>query len=312
MQHEWSAPPEVKDHQGNPIGGEKRFQWGPPAEIGQVLSANSNIQHGEEPSMLKPWLIMGGITVGVFIAMGVVLPVVVTTKGDPTIIRILALIAGLTFGLLSLVFTWPAPPHCTYVGRDGIALLSGKWGSPYAGKSQILKFSDATVLFAATVHLYKNMLYTQTNFNFVWHQDPDGPPLMNIKGEHHHKDAPPPPDNLYHFAKKAEERWSQLQVKQLGPGVGRTRPLIFPCRLVAMKELRLYADHLEFAYKNRVDQVALANLGRIDAKKGVLRLDQHDASWFSDEGKFRVSYINLGNARVFIYYLSKVLAAYSK
>ena len=66
-----------------------------------------------------------------------------------------------------------------------------------------------------------------------------------------------------------------------------------------MREIRLTRSELQFVYDNRVESVAIRELGSFQAKRGVVKFEQHDASWFSRQGKFRIDYQHLGNAKAF-------------
>jgi hypothetical protein len=186
-------------------------------------------------------------------------------------------------------------------------LLRGKWGQPEASKKQAVVFRDMNVLFASSTHMYKNLIYDKTLFHFHWHKEPGGPADLAIFGEHKCKDAPPPAGNIFYFGMHAEDRWMEELLGRHGstPPTGQT--LTFPCRNSDIKEVRLQSDRIEFVYKQHVDAIPFADLGRFDAKRGVLQFDQNDATWFSNKGKFRLKYGNLGNAGLFLHYLAQLL-----
>ncbi|MDP6634243.1 MAG: hypothetical protein QGG42_05060 [Phycisphaerae bacterium] len=307
VQSDWTAPQDVGDHTGREIKPGKRFCWGPPPEIGRVLSAESNIITGSEPSFLKPWSIMLGLWIVVYLGLGEIMPRVMEGKGDPQIVRWIGVGVGLLCGLLSLLYTWPDRPQCTYVGIEGAAILSGRWGKPDAGEKQVVVFQDVTVLFASTTHMYKNLIYENTLFNFKWHKDASEREVMTIGGEHACMDQPPLPDNIYHFALRAEERWMEELIRRHGVTPGRDQATVFPCRKSSIKEVRLHADRIEFVYDQRVDSVAIPDLGQIHTRRGIIHIDKNDTAWFGGKGKFRVGYGDLGNAGLFLYYLGQLL-----
>jgi len=303
----WVPPSGLCNHGGELIGPDTAFRWGPPEEIGDLLSANSNISVTKEPSRFRPWLIALGVSLLTYILMGEVMPRMIQGKGDPQVIRYIGIGTGLLFGLMSLAFTHPTPPECTYVGTEGAAKFSGKWGRQEPVVCEVMRYENAGVLFSSATHMYRNLIYEKTYFSFNWHVGQDEPAILSTGGEHKLKDRLPPSDHIYHFGNRAEEAWNQALLAQFGTSIGEQEAIEFPCRKSPIQAVRLHRDRIEFVYENRVESVDLQDLSRADAKRGTLRFDQQDASWFGDKGKFRIAYENLGNAKLFLFYLSQLL-----
>jgi hypothetical protein len=246
-------------------------------------------------------------------------------KGDPNVIRAMAAGLGLVAGLLALAWLWPQSPHCTFVGKTGAAYVIGKWSRTNPSECQLMLFRDTTVLFTATTHFYKNFIYQCTRFRFDWHNEQNKPPALRIAGEHTFKDELPEPDHLFHFALRVERLWTQYLTAQLGSELSADRLLVFPCRANDftelmlglahkndIREIRLSQNQLQFVYNDRVEPLAIRDLGSFQAHRGVLKFQQDDVSWFSRQGKFRLDYQHLGNAQAFLYYLSLAIAAQYK
>jgi hypothetical protein len=318
---DWTPPAGLRNHAGYRLDGSQHFPWGPPPAIGQILFADSNVAKSGPPSFLTPWLIVVGIWIAVYVALGEVMPVVIQGKGDPMVIRYLAIGFGLCCGLFSLIYTWPAQPRCTFVGTHGAAYLLGKWGWGPPAESQIIVFREITVLFAQSTHHYKNLMYQETTFCFDWHSHQSQKPLLRIAGEHSYHNDLPGPEHLYHFALRVEDAWTQELVTRLGAGLPDNQMLAFPCQKSAftdqlfglaspndIREIRLSRHELQFVYDDRVESLPLRDLGSFQANRGVLKFQQDDASWFGRKGKFRIDYQHLGNAQAFFYYLALALS----
>ncbi|HUE72859.1 MAG TPA: hypothetical protein VMP01_18385, partial [Pirellulaceae bacterium] len=225
-------------------------------------------------------------------------------------------------GGLTLAWMWPPPLHCTYIGNQGAAYFTGRWGNSTPSTSQVILFREIVALFASTTHFYKNLIYEHTMFRYDWHRDASGPPAMTIADQHSYKDDLPPYGHLLHFALRLEDVWTNEVISRLGTELSAGRTLSFPCRkstfteMLAgvasrndMREIRLNQSQVEFVYDDRTDSLAIRELGSFQAKRGVLKFEQHDATWFSRQGKFRIDYQHLGNAKAFLYYLAMAVSA---
>ena len=307
VQPNWNPPAGLCDHAGQRITASKRFAWGPPVEIGDIVSADSNQMHGRVPSAVLPWFIFIGLWLTVYLILGEGMPRVIAGKGDPQVIRLIAIGVGLLAALLSLLWTWPAAAYCTYVGSQGAALLTGRWSSQQPRQVQVILFRDALVLYASATHFYKNFIYQETMFGFGWSRAFDMQGVLAITGQHNYKDQLPPPDHIYHFGLRVEDLWTSELFHRHGPVASADRPIVFPTRDRRIREIRLSRQRIEFDYGDRVESIAIAELGSFDAKRGTMLFEQADAKWFSAKGRFRIRYEDLGNAKLFVYYLSAIL-----
>ena len=317
----WLAPTGLCNHAGLRLDAAKYFPWGPPAQIGEILCADSNVLRSGPPSFITPWLIALGIWVATYIVLGEGLQLV-GGKGDPTIVRAAAAGLGLLAGLLSLLWTWPTPPRCTYVGRQGAAYFKGKWPAVMPTESQVIVFRDVAALFTSTTHFYKNFIYQHTQFEFELHGDLNKAPLLTIEDQHSCHNDPPEPDSLLHFGLRVEDMWTTKLMERLGAELSANRTVVFPCRKSHlskvltglatpnnMREIRLNQSQIQFVYADRLESMAIRDLGTFEAKRGVLKFQQDDATWFSRQGKFRIDYQHLGNAKAFLRCLSMIVAA---
>jgi hypothetical protein len=322
MKNKWKPQQGLCNHAGAPLVDSKTFPWDPPPEIGEVLSADTNVSVSGSPSLLVRFVVAFAICVATYLAVGEGLLMVVNGKGNPTVVRCMAAGLGVFAGFLWLAWKWPPAPHCTYVGTEGAAYLTGKWGRANPANSQVLLFREAAVLFNSTTHFYKNLMYQNTLFRFDWHADANTRPLLTIGGEHSCKDALPDPDHLFHFAMTVEEIWTNELMTRLDSDFTAGGTLSFPCRKSNLtnvmlrlehpndvQEIRLSKSQVQFVYGARAESVPIRDFSSLQLHRGVLKLQRDDPTWFSRQGRFRIDYQHLGNARAFLHYLSMAVAA---
>jgi hypothetical protein len=313
MNPAWQPTAHMVDHLGHPLAATKQFPWSPPAEIGEVLSADSNVSTDKRPSFVMPWIILLVMWLAIYLGLGEILPRVVQGKGDPQTVRLGSIGIGLFCGLVSLLWTWPKGPYCTYVGSLGAAMIEGRWGQKAPRKLQVLVFRNAQVLYADALHVYENFIYQETRFVFSWLADRQAKPLLNVGGEHQAHQGTPPAEHPINFGQRVEQVWSEHLLRGQ-PSLGETSfaaqpELVFPTRHSPIREIRLQRDAIKFVYEDRVETVPLTDLANVETKRGLLEFTPHDAGWFSSQGKFRLTYGQLGNARVFLHHLESLLRA---
>jgi hypothetical protein len=316
----WQPPAGLTNHAGQRLDASKSFPWGPPAEIGTLISADCNVPQSGPPSHATPLLIAAGIWLAFYLALGEFLPRAISSPANPIVMRCASAALGLLAGGLALVWLWPASPRCTFVGTEGAAYLTGTWGQPAPRTVQVLVFREAAVQFGGMTHVYKNFIYQDTKFGYRWYRDVNQPPLLEIEGEHTAHNDLPEAGNLIHFALRVEEMWTDHLVARLGSVLSADRSISFPCLKTQLadlllglasseiREIRLNLREIQFVYDNRTDTTTMLALVNVDAHRGVLKFQQDDASWFGSKGTFRVDYHRLGNAKAFLFYLSQALS----
>jgi hypothetical protein len=316
----WQPPTGLTNHVGQRLDRSKSFPWGPPTEIGELISADCNVPESGPPSHATTLLIAAGIWVGVYVVFGELLPMVISSQANPTVMRCASAALGFVAGLVALAWLWPAAPFCTFVGTEGAAYLIGQWGQPAPRQVQVCLFRDMVALFTAQTHMYKNFIYEKTYFAFRLFRNVNDKPQLEIGGEHTCHNDFPEPGNLLHFGLKVEDVWSTHLVERLGSKLARDQTLAFPCRSAdfreammglgspnTIREIRLNQREIQFVYPDRIEFMPLSAIETIQAKRGVLKFRQDDASWFGSKGRFRIDYQHLGNAQVFFFYLLQAL-----
>ena len=305
---DWTAPSGARDHFGLAIDPDKLFCWPPPYEIGVVLFADTNARRRARPSPAGSLATSLGLGVAVYIA---VLTLMTSLLGKPTagylpMDQFLGVGLGFAACIIALLITWPRLAVCSYVAGRGAAILKGRRGALKPRDRKVLIFAETDVLFASITNLHTNNTYTKTVFDFQWRRGDETSAVMRISGEHGCKDAIPPTGD-FSFAVRAQERWLGELIGRHGSSVPGDAAIVFPCRDSRIKEIRLHRDRVEFVYGQHVDSESMSDIGNLATQHGGRRFDRNDPTWFGGKGMFRVEYSNLGNAMLFLYYMSQLL-----
>jgi hypothetical protein len=310
---DWTAPPGTRDHLGRPLDPKKLFYWPPPYEIGNVLFAETNAKRGASPSMFSSLAITLGAGVGVCLAVLAIMRSLVEKQaaGYLPIDQFVGVGLGFMAAIIALLCTWPRRPVCSYVADGGAAIIKGRRGNPEPRDKKILIFAEMDALFTSITHIFSNGGYLRTAFDIQWRRSGETSAAIRLQGEHRCKDAIPL-DGDFSFAVRAQKRWLESLIDRHGRSVPNDRAMVFPCRDSRIKEIRLHRDRVEFVYGQYVDSVAISDIGCLAMKDGEIQFDLNDPNWFSGQGTFRVEYSNLGNATLFLYYLSRLLQSSGK
>jgi hypothetical protein len=317
----WIPPATLRNHDGAKPSTPRRFLWGPPSNIGEILSADSNVPESGRPSFLLSFLLRSviafivGLAGYLLFASGLVFPV----QDELSSLRI-ALLRLYVFLAGWWTFSgWPDPPRCTYLGADGAACLTGSgWRSEKLAGAQILVFKEATALFVTKL---RNPYGRRNDFRFRWHRSIFEAPVLAVSGNHSSKQELPDSDHLYHFGLRVEEAWTRRLISEMNEDWTAGRVLSFPCRgylwkqalpnVVALddcQEIRLTTTGLLIIDRGRTLAVMYPNIMDVQFDGRILSMHLHGSQWTGMRKEFRIRYQDLGNAQVFWHFLSLGMA----
>jgi hypothetical protein len=290
----------IPDHTGKPrIGGE--FFADPPPEIGQIISADSNLGRGLNPTVV--------LFLAALIAIGIIL-IFQSIAASPGVDRNSASsfrIIGYVLGAIVLVLGILKPgirTVCTYIGPDGIARFSmkGRGGVP---KSEMLPFEQAAELQSSQTRRYIHGAYVGTNYLYTW-TDPDGRRLFRCKGSHRaRKNKLPKPHDAWHFANSAELAWSRHYLARAQQWLETEGSI--PFRLDKKRWLRVGPGFMEFHFGGEPVRVTKEEIATVSLASGQFSFKNKDAKWYSRDGKYSFRYGTMANARVFLMALDKLM-----
>jgi hypothetical protein len=268
--------------------------FAPPTQaIGPVQSANSTLTAGMKEMAIGFRLGLAGLAVALAIAIVATNP---NTGG------------WVGFGIcifISLVIYVKTGFHhtVTYVGRDGISStrLDGKRAAP--PKTIELVFRNAAAMFTQQTEHYRNGVYQNTTYDFYW-VAPTGARIFSLSGSYGRKNTPV--KDQIHFARAAEIAWSQYYLELALQQLGREGSIAFV--VDQRRVIRVGHGFLEFHhFSDGPVRVTKAEIAKVTLGGGQFMFKHVDARWYSSEGKFRFSYANMANARVFMLALDKLM-----
>lgn len=302
----WNPAPEVTDHMGNPLPGDREFLAPPPPEIGRVISAWSTLRAtaAASPGWVK-LLIM--LFCAATAAYGTYF---IATRGSliharQDELQIVAAIAGCGVAIIvAATFKWKH--QCNYVGEDGVAISStGIWrGGRKIWKTRFLPFYAAAAIKTHQVRHYTNGIYTGTQFTFAWF-GPTGQRVFNLAGSHHNKKGRPKPNSKFNLALAAELIWSRHYLQRALLELDQSGFAAFAAK--GADFVRIGPGVIEFVFRGQPVQMQRSEIRDVKMAGGTLTFYHNDAKWFSSRGKYSLEYGQLSNARVFLLLLDKVL-----
>jgi hypothetical protein len=305
-----AAPPPQQEERGpllNHGGGElpedADFFAPPPQEIGELLSASTNMRQHDDPwtpGARAAWILLG-TAIGVLIA---VLICLLARIRHPAPLIILPLILG----GLGLVIAWWATGFkrsCSYVGREGVARFVCRGRRDNLATERVFLFRDALELRTAQTRQYVNGAYSGTNYSFTW-TDVGGVKRFGISGRHNSEKGTPKLTHDYYFATGSEIAWTMYLLRQLEAKLTLGGAVTF--HLNKNDWVRVSPGHLRFELKGETIDCPVNEIGEARVEAGMFTIKRIDAreGWFSSEGVFKFPYSQLGNAQLFLILLDKV------
>lgn len=298
MQNRWIPPQEVADHLGNPIPQNWDFFAAPPPNIGNLVTAGSTLDLGEEPMAPATRMIIAIVAAGVAGGIGLTIGFIMEAIPLPGTIGIGAVLAALGFWI---AWAFTSFDHtCQFVGSEGVASITCSGSRTDLAAPEVFRFEQAAEVRNSIVHNYnKYGVYQGTNYSFVW-ADPAGNAVYTISGSHNYENNFPPSNDPYCFGFSAEEVWTRwifqrvlMQIQQTG---------FYQFNVEGSGHVRVGQGYAEFnldgtPQRLRSEEIAFANL---DA--GMLTIRRHGATegWFSSDGIYTFGYGSLGNAQLFL------------
>jgi len=214
----------IPSHSGAPMPGLDLFAP-PPAAIGRILSAQSNLRAD------KKWLTQSQrlaliAAVGGGVAL-VVYGLACALRGDVSVVGLFpAASMGTVAGLVARALVSPKST-ATYVGEAGVARFT-RDGGPWAPVvADVALFQNLQSLKVEQTRNLVNGSYSSTKFTFWWWAKP-GQLGFSVMGTHWTEVGSPSADSDFHFGLAAEAAWTRFLLGWAQGEVARAGAITFP------------------------------------------------------------------------------------
>ena len=304
LESKWKPSSEIKTHRGDTIPSDLTFFTPPPQDIVNLRSAASNIQNGkviqEKGSVGFAVKQLAGIGLGFMGGLLIGALAAVIFQND-ALMWIIALIVGAGILAFTLRCDFTTPAACSYVGHSGIANnIFKKEPNPKKGIGLFL-FHQAEELRVAKVQIFTNGVYTSTAYRFEW-KKANGEIVFNINGAYHSREDNPPPLDRYYFALAAEKAWSLFKFELIHQELKQNGKVTF--NVGNNDAIVIGQGYVELIKKGQPSRLDGNEIKEIALSGGVIHIIPKEVKskflGFGSDGIWRISYADIGNARIFI------------
>ena len=311
----WIPPPNVTEHNGEPLTPDLDFFIAPPAEIGAIRSAHTSLKQGERerPVPLRVVLAAVGGVVGFLLTLAFdyltkILFVVSSITRTPVILW------EVIFVPLWVYLGWRASGFqhfCTFAGDRGSAHFRCEHERARVTQTSYFLFKDASAVATAFVRRTRNGVYQSTRFYFNWFSSKSGKAIFTIEGSHHADSKTPPAANFYNFARAVESAWYRYATPAID------------AEFIQKGSVKFYMGYNNWSVLGRgyiqfvdehgkVSRCDAEEIGSAKLSDGRLTIRRKDAKHsffdlFDAEGVFGFPYGVIHNARLFLYLFEKSL-----
>lgn len=300
----WRPGLDMTDHAGIALSDTLSFPHRPPAEIGEIITADSTLRHGKIPippatrqMMILLPAVLGFLGVRFLMRNYLADDSISDSLWPPSIAAVL--IAAIA--LYATRFRY----SMTYVGQYGIAQYDQKGDLKRFPKIQILVFDSATDLRISQTPVHVQGVYLQTSFKFVW-TNAAGKTVMKLAGDYRDKKGKPPkPKNPIHFARCAEIAWSAHLLTRLESQLEQGAAIEF--NISRGKSVSVGPGFMEFHVGGEHARMEVDDIRDINVGGDVFRVVHKDAKWFGRRGKFNFTFAQIANVRVFLIVIQRLL-----
>jgi len=311
----WNPPPEVTEHNGEPLGPNLDFFQAPPAEIGAIRSAHTSLQKGvrERPVPLRATLALVAGAVGFLLTLGFdYLTKILLVLSDMT--RTPLILWEIIFIPLWVWLGWRKSGFkhfCTFAGESGCAHFQCEHVRTRVTRRSYFLFRDASAVSTAITRRTKNGVYHGTNFYFHWYSANSGKPVYSITGNHMADAKTPPPGNFYNFARAVESAWYRYETPRIDAEFVQKGSVKFYMGSNNWSVLgRGFIQFIdEHGKVSRCDAEEIGSAKLFDGRLTIRRKDARRSFFdlFNSEGVFGFPYGAIHNARLFLYLFEKSL-----
>ncbi|MEA2711033.1 MAG: hypothetical protein QOF78_3634 [Phycisphaerales bacterium] len=274
----------------------------PPPQIGTVISAESSLKQGKGGLPFIVRLIIALLAAGAVVAACMWAASGMRRQDGESLVIIGYIMAAIAAAIAMFVTRFKA--RCTYVGERGAIRYTLTRSRNATPKIELLLFDDAAEVHAAQTRQFLNGVYTHTAYDYDW-TDAAGKRLLRVKGQHRGNNAPPKPGDAWHFANAAENAWSEHFLARAQQQLKDEGSIAF--RIDKRRVVRVGPGFLEFHFGEAPQRVTAEEIASVGLGGGHFSFKHKDAKWYSRSGKYTFSYGAMGNGKVFLFALEKLM-----
>jgi hypothetical protein len=297
----WTPTFGVINHGGDLLGTDAIFFAAPPAEIGNLLSADSTL--GADLKTKKRngyttylnwfqallWAGLAGFLTWFILALLI--------KNDIT-----AILAGVTVAAFTFWRTFEkdghvSPATCTFVGSQGIAQYVWDDDESKRQTPHLLLFQNATELRTLeTRHFIKNA-YQYTTYVYQWYDSSRAG--FSVSGLYINQNSLSE-SRSYHFALAAEKAWTLFKMERALDSLLQGNSVSFDIK--NGDTLILTNEAVELRRKGKTVRIDYKDNPHFDVQQGVMTLTSQDTSrsFFGDKGSYSFNYHDVTNAQLLL------------
>jgi hypothetical protein len=294
----WTPPSALVNHKGDALDAKVVFFAPPPKEIGNLLSASSEMgakgatkTKPDGVALVYKWFLP---FIGLFFGF-----LIVVSQTNSIVWGVLV---GLAVGGGLFWYNRNSgvrPVTCTYVGTQGVAQYVWNDDESKRLTPATLRFEDVAELRTWETRQYVNGAYQHTTYGFMWTggSKPDG---YGIGGLYRHQQGTPPAHDRYYFALAAEHAWTVFSLERALQNLAQGSSVTFEIK--NGDTFTLSKDALELRRKGETIQLGRDDEPRLHVQNGVLTLSSKDTtrSFFGTKGAYSFKYFDVANAQLLL------------
>lgn len=304
----WQPPPNVTLHNGTKIPVDADYFVAPPADIGEIVTAQTTLKNTKEPFAVGPrFLLVFGLSGAVGFGAFTLVRLLMMNPNDARDLGLFLGGMGAIVTAIVVILLTRFRHTCSYVGKLGVAryILTGSRDNVPAEEK--LLFADCEDVTTWTQRNYTNGIYSGTQYLNTW-RSVDGRGLLLLKGSFHSEAGTPKATSPFWFANSAEVYWNEFAFDRMVTQFEKEGHVDF--RVNKKDLVRVGPGFLEFNFHGKSTRLSQEDIKSLSIANGTFSIHTHEARWFSSKGKFGFEYGGMGNAKLFLFALER-LAGYT-
>ncbi len=309
----FDLPETVPNHGGEAVNSTFQFFGEPPAAIGELLSAQSNMKKGGKVNTMPKRLIRVAVVLLIFFIIATILGVLVSkpylldeTPLSPSFFKtyfdksgaFYVILSGLIAPIVALIVFLKGKQTCTYVGTNGTYQIN--YGKP-SGK--LFTFDTAEAIFTARTEQFYNGVYNGTNYNYSWVNN-NRKRVHTIAGQYRQKQGTPKKLNdPFYFCDAASYSWNNYKYTQLLSQLKSGEVISFNTGATVVN---MGLETFSIVHKKKQLDWDVSDIEDVQVQQGFVNIynSKHTNMGFFakmfGQGKVSFAYASMPNAQIFL------------